>query len=394
MKIVQINATCGSGSTGKICVEVSKLLVQNNIENYILYVSGRSDYPLGIKCAGDQYIRVQSLKAYALGNWGFQSRKATKRIIAELERIRPDMVHLHNLHGHGCHLGMLFSYLKQKKIKTFWTFHDCWAFTGYCTHFTLAQCDRWKTECRQCPQKKRYSWLLDRSHELQEQKKNLLSGLDLTVITPSRWLAGLVKQSFFMDCPIQIIHNGIDLAVFAPTENNFREEHSLQGKHIVLGVSFGWSVKKGLDVFIALSKCLGSDYQIVLVGTNERTDAELPENILSIHRTQNQKELAEIYTAADVFVNPTREDNYPTVNMEAIACGTPVVTFRTGGSPESVDETCGAVVDCDNLDALRSEIVKACEMKAHTKEACLEKARGFAAEISFQKYIQLYGGEA
>ena len=216
----------------------------------------------------------------------------------------------------------------------------------------------------------------------------------MTIITPSQWLADLVQQSFLQDCTVRVIHNGIDLSVFTPTENGFREKYGLQDKHIVLGVSFGWSTKKGLDVFVALADRLGEGYQVVLVGTNDQIDAELPKNILSIHCTQNQKELAEIYTAADVFVNPTREDTFPTVNMEAIACGTPVITFRTGGCPEIVNERCGAVVDTDDVDALQAEIIRACEEGVYPQENCLNRAIAFNAEISFHKYIQLYGGEA
>lgn len=187
-----------------------------------------------------------------------------------------------------------------------------------------------------------------------------------------------------------MINNGIDLSVFKPIENDFRKKNGLIGKKIVLGVAFGWGVRKGLDVFIELAKRLSDDYQIVLVGTDNYVDKQLPANIISIHRTQNQKELAEIYTAADVFVNPTREENYPTVNMEAIACGTPVVTFRTGGSPEIPDETCGSVVDCDDIDAMESEIQRICEEKPYSVAACLKRAKSFDLNDRFEEYVELY----
>ena len=390
MKIVQINVTCGMGSTGKICVDVSKLLAEKGIENYILYSSGHSDYPLGIKYTNDKYIKLQALKSRIFGNYGFNSKKATKKLIAHLEKIKPDIVHLHNLHSHNVDLNTLFKYFKKNpQIKLYWTFHDCWALTGYCPHFDMVGCDHWKTECHNCVQKKYYSWFFDKSANLHKKKKELFMGLNLTIITPSKWLGNLVKQSFLKDYEVKVINNGIDLEIFKITESNFREKYGLENKKIVLGVAFGWGKRKGLDVFVELAKRLPSDYQIVLVGTNDDVDKLLPSNIISIHRTSNQKELAEIYTAADVLANPTREENYPTVNMESLACGTPVVTFRTGGSPEILDEKTGMVVDKNDIDAFEKAIIEACSGKL-TKEDCLKKAKCFDKNERFKEYIELY----
>lgn len=390
MKVVQINSTCGVGSTGKICVAVSELLTKKNIENYILYVSGEDSYSHGIKYASDKYIKLQALKSRIWGNYGLNSLNATKKLIGKLEDIKPDIVHLHNLHSHNCNLQMLFDYFKKKHVKLYWTFHDCWAFTAYCPYFTMAKCDNWKTACHHCPQKKYYSWFFDRSEFLFNKKKNLFSNLDLTIVTPSQWLANLVKQSFLKVYPVSVINNGIDLSVFKPTESNFREKYNLQNKKIVLGVAFGWGIRKGLDVFVELSRRLPVDCQIVLVGTSDAIDGQLPSNIISIHRMQNQRELAEIYTAADVFANPTREEVFGLVNVEALACGTPVVTFRTGGSPECIDETCGTVVDCDDVDAMEIEIRRICEEKTYSKEACLKRAGIFDLNEKYKEYVQLY----
>lgn len=390
MKVVQINATCGIGSTGKICVGISQLLSRAHIENHILYSSRTDGYPLGISCADDRSVKVQALGARLFGDYGFHSRKATRKMISELERIRPDIVHLHNIHGHDCHLGMLFSYFREHHTRLIWTFHDCWAFTGYCTYFTLSGCRKWQSGCSRCPQRRSYSWLFDRSGELFEAKRRLLQGLDLTIATPSQWLADLVGQSFLKDCPVQVINNGIDLSVFRPVQSGFRRKYALEDKKIVLGVSFEWEARKGLDVFIDLAQRLGDGYQIVLVGTDEKTARQLPPGILSIRRTQDQTELAGIYSAADVLVNPTREENYPTVNMEAIACGTPVVTFRTGGSPEMLDGTCGAVVACDDIDALEAEIVRICRDRPFPEEQCAAKARAFDQKQKYKEYLELY----
>lgn len=391
MKIVQINTTCGIGSTGKICVGISRTLTDADIKNYIV-CSRSNGYELGIPCSDPSYIRMQAIKSRLTGNYGFQSRRATKQMIRELDSIQPDLVHLHNLHGHDCDLELLFDYFRRNETKLIWTFHDCWAFTGYCPYFTRVNCDRWKTGCEHCPQYRDHSFLFDRSKELYQKKKDLFSGLDMTIVTPSQWLADLAKESFLKDYPVTVINNGIDLSIFRPQENDCREKYGIPAdKHILLGVAFDWGIRKGLDVFVKLSETLDADrYQIVLVGTNDTVDKQLPSNIISIHRTQNQQELAELYSAADLLLNPTREDNYPTVNMEAVACGTPVLTFRTGGSPEMLDETCGAVVTCDDTEAFRREIVRICEQKPFSAESCVKKAQAFDQNQKYKEYVELY----
>lgn len=391
MKIVQINTVCGSGSTGKICVAVSQLLTQKNIENYVLYASGKSEYPLGIRYMTNKEVKWQALRSHILGNYGFNSKRATKRLLKELDKIQPDIIHLHNLHGHNVHLGMLCTYLKEKKIKVFWTFHDCWAFTGYCPHYDMIGCDQWKKDgCKKCPQKRRTSWFLDRSQYLFEQKKKLFTDLDMTIITPSQWLAEQVKQSFLAECEVQVINNGFDLSVFYPRESDFRQKYHLEDKLIVLGVAHIWCAQKGLDVFIELSKRLDARFQIVLVGTDDKVDKQLPKNIISIHRTNNQAELAEIYSATDVFVNPTREEVLGLTNIEALACGTPVITFNTGGSPECIDETCGCVVEKNDIDTLENTIVSVCVDKPYSADDCIWRAQKFSAKEKFDEYIQLY----
>ena len=393
MKIVQINATCGSGSTGKICVDISRLLTDKNIENYIIYSGKKSDYPLGIYCGDSKEIKIQALRSHLFGLYGFNSKQITKRMLKKLDEIEPDVVHLHNLHGHNCNLEMLLDYLRAHHIKIFWTFHDCWAFTAYCPHFSMDKCDKWKDGCHDCHRYREYPFFFDRSRELYNKKKKASEGLDLTIVTPSQWLADLVKQSFFKNYPVKVINNGIDLGIFKPTPSDFRAKHGIPNdKYIVLGVAFGWGVRKGLDVFIELSKRLDKEkYQIILVGTDEKIDNQLPSNIISIHRTQNQRELAEIYTAADVFANPTREEVFGLVNVEALACGTPGVTFDAGGSPECYDETCGSVVPCDDIDAMEKEIIRICEDKPFSTGDCIKYAKNFNIQKKYREYLKLYG---
>jgi len=390
MKVVQINVTCGIGSTGKIALAISEILDKNNTENYILYSQGHSDLKNSIKYTTRIAVKMQALVSRVCGNYGFEAKNATKKLISHLERIKPDIIHIHNIHSHDCNLEMLFNYIKANNIKIYWTFHDCWAFTGYCPHFDMVGCEKWKNECECCPQMGSYSWFFDRSKQNFNKKKKLFQNLDLTVITPSQWLADRVKESFLKDYPVKVINNGIDLSVFKPVDSNFREKHNCEDKFLILGVAFDWDRRKGLDVFIELSKRLDERFKIVLVGTNENVDKQLPANIISIHRTQNQTELAGIYTACDLFVNATREENYPTVNMESLACGTPVLTFNTGGSPEMLDETCGFVVEKDDIDALLSEIQNISENKPYSKENCLEKAKHFDTNARFKEYIELY----
>ena len=387
MKVVQINATCGVGSTGKIAVELSRAMTARGMENYILYSYEGTDYPLGIANASLPYIKFQALKTRILGNYGFNSQYATRKLIQKLQKIQPDVVHLHNLGGHDCNFTMLFSYLRQEKIPVIWTFHDCLAFTGLCPYF--GSCEKWKTQCEHCPKWREKSWFRDGSKDLYMWKQQAFRDLNLTIAAPSQWMADLVKESFLRDYPVQVIPNGIDLEVFKPRESDFRQKYHLEKAFLILGVAFHWENRKGLDVFLALARRLEPPFRILLVGTDEKLDRLLPPQVISIHRTASQTELAEIYTAADLFLNPTREDNYPTVNMEALACGTPVLTFGTGGSPESIGENCGNAVP-DDLHILEGEIRRIRQERPYRKEDCLFCSRSFDSRCRSAEYLDLY----
>ena len=384
MRLVQINATCGNGSTGKICAALSEMLTEQEVENYIFCTSYYGEHVLGRSYMNYWDVKLQALRSRILGNYGFNSKSATKRLIAMLEDVRPDVVHLHNLHAHNCNLQMLIAYLKGKKITIFWTFHDCWAFTGYCPYYDMAGCDQWKTGCVKCPRRKKYSWFLDRSRYLYEKKKALLTGMELTIVAPSRWMAEQVKQSFLYKYRVEVIYNGIDLSVFYPRESNILEKLGCRGCNVVLGVAFDWGPRKGLDVFIELSKRLDERYKIVLVGTSKAIEKQLPENVISVRRTYDQELLAQIYSAADVFVNPTREEVQGLTNIEALACGTPVITFDTGGSPECCDESCAVMVPKDDIVALEREIIRVCQEKPYAGHVCAERARRFVTDNRFK----------
>lgn len=396
MKTVLINS-CNFGSTGNIMLEIAETAENGGYTAAVCYPQSRDnsrkqkekDFIIGTRFSRNIHLMLAEIT----GLNGCFSYCSTLKLLKKLDKFKPDIIHLHNLHNCYINLPMLFKYIKKHNIKTVWTLHDCWSFTGHCPHFDMIGCDKWKTGCYSCPQYKEYpKSLFDNSKYMYRLKKKWFTGIkDMTIVTPSEWLASLVKESYLKDYPVKVINNGIDLNVFKPTESDFREKYALENKYIVLGVAFGWGKRKGLDVFIELAKRLDKGkYKIVLVGTDDNIDKLLPDNIISIHRTQNQTELVKIYSAADVFANPTREENYPTVNMEALACGTPVVTFNTGGSPEMLDETCGAAVAKDDNDAMYNEIIRICEKKPYSLEACIKKAKGFDKNEKFEEYIRLY----
>lgn len=399
MRIAQINMT-PFGSTGRIMLQIAKTaqkagMTARAYTTEFFTINGRSPRVKeeNLYYYGSFYENmVHNYLGKLLGRNGQFSYFGTKQLIRELKRFAPDIVHLHNLHCHCIHLPALFRYLKKSNVKVIWTLHDCWSFTGHCPHFDMYGCDKWKTGCHHCGQLKGYpKSYLDTSKQMYRKKQRWFTALQhMTLVTPSAWLAGLAKQSFLNKFPVKTIHNGIDLSIFKPTDSDFREKHGLQNKKILLGVSFGWSDKKGLDAFLELARRLSDEYRIVLVGTNEALDATLPSNVVSIHHTNNQQELAEIYSAADLFVNCTREDTFPTVNLEALACGTPIITFDTGGSPECVDATCGSVVKKNDVDAMEKEILRIFETQPFSKAACVMRAKCFDMQDKFNEYVDLY----
>ena len=398
MKVAMINGGV-FGSTGKIMLGIADLLEKYGNQVFCaapITVTNKDREPQReyYKIGTFFSRKINVLLSRVSGASNCYAQSSTKKLLKNLIAFQPDVLHLHNLHGDYINLPLLFKYIKKYNVPVVWTLHDCWAFTGHCPHFTIEKCEKWKEHCFKCPQYRKYpKSLFDNSKKMFRLKKKWFTGVkNLTIVTPSQWLADLVKQSFLKDYPIKVIHNGIDLTVFKPTPSDFRKKYGIpENKFILLGVAFGWGARKGLDVFIELAHRLNKEkFQIVLVGTDNNADKQLPQEIISIHRTQNQAELAEIYTAADLFVNPTREENYPTVNMEAIACGTPVVTFRTGGSPEILTERTGSIVDCDDIDALQKEIERICETKSFSKEDCITRAKEFDENVRFKEYPELY----
>ena len=400
MKIAQINTVTGSGSIGKITVGLYKMAEKYGDEAVILY--GRRKAPEGlhtIKTGNLFGFSLHVCRGLLFGGSGFGSTLETRKLIQILESEKPDLLHLHNLHGFYLNIELLFTYIKQSKIPVVWTLHDCWAMTGHCAYFDYVGCNKWKRECYDCVQQRTsypYSLLLDRSRKNFKRKKEIFTGVEnLTIVSPSQWLADIVKSSFLKGYPVQVIPNGIDQTVFVPSYQETRQKNHKSGRRI-LGVANIWERRKGLHFFEQLARLLPEEDSIMLVGVSKRQQWELrkkekekrlPEGkITTIRRTQNQQELAKIYAEASVYVNTTLEDNFPTTNLEALACGTGVITFDTGGSPEAVTPECGIVVPKGDVKALFRAIMT---FRTDT-EACKKRAKEYCMEDRFDEYYQLY----
>lgn len=390
MKVLQINSVCGIRSTGRICTDIARLLQQQGHDCRIVY--GREGAPeqfssLAIRSDSTFGVRLHAAQSRILDNAGLARAGATKALLQQIRDFAPDVIHLHNIHGYYIHVPTLFAFLKEYACPVIWTLHDCWPFTGHCTHFERIGCDRWIEGCFRCPQKRRYpaSMVLDRSRRNYDLKKELFTPMDrLTIVTPSNWLAEYVGRSFLKNAPLRVIHNGIDVEAFRPVDSDFRIRHGIQDSKIVLGVASDFDRAKGFDDFIALSRRLGDPYRIVMVGLSAQQLKEIPTDIIGVCRTNSVRELAEIYSAADVFVNPTYEDNYPTTNLEAQCCGTPVITYRTGGSVESVPPE--QIVPQGDLDALERQIHRVCMEGVYE----VKEREPFDKNRAFSAYIDLY----
>ena len=396
MKVCQINGWA-TGSTGKIMLGIADTAKQNGFETFCFAPVTNKNL---IRQKNEPYVRIGKnltrkmsiLLARITGFSGCFAPFATLKVLKKIKEFNPDIIHLHNMHDSFINLPMLFKFIKKHNIKTVWTLHDCWAFTGHCVYFDICSCDKWKTQCKNCPQKDLYpKSYFDNSKRMYRLKKKWVKGIkDLTIVTPSNWLAELAKQSFLKDFSIKVINNGVDLTLFKPTNSNFKKQYGLENKKIVLGVSSIWCYRKGIDVFNLLAGCLSDDYKVVVVGSNAEEYEKLNDNILYIEHTDNASELAKIYTAADVFVNPTREENFPTVNIEALACGTPVITFNAGGSAEVFDETCGVSVTINDINSLHSEIMNICENKLFNSSDCVLRAKNLDMNKTYKDYVNLY----
>lgn len=321
---------------------------------------------------------------------GLYSRRSTLRLIEEIRAFRPDLIHLHTLHGYYVNYEILFEFLKRADIPLVWTLHDCWPFTGHCTHFSQMGCTQWQTLCSKCPQLRRYPKCYFRGDVQKNyaRKKEAFSGMRNLVITaPSHWLAKQISDSFLGRYPIRVVPNGVDLSIFYPQSSQIRQQFHLQEKKIVLSVANVWSQSKGMTDLFALNQMLDDSYQIVMIGLAESQLKQLPKGILGIQRTRSQTELAQWYSCADVFINPTYEETFGLTTVEAQACGTPVVVYGTDGCPETVANGNGIIIPQGNLEKLKSAII---ETISGGKRAEPQAIRYFDKEYVYKDYLHLY----
>jgi putative colanic acid biosynthesis glycosyltransferase len=397
LKVLQINTSLNSGSTGRIASEIGDLLIKEGHESAIAY--GRTatqSSSLGIRIGDWKNIFIHVAATRLLDRHGFSSKEVTKILINRIIEFGPDVIHLHNIHGYYIHVGILFKYLKVAGIPIIWTFHDCWPFTGHCSFFDRVNCTKWQSRCFKCPLTYGYpkSWFFDNSKKNFDIKKSLFTGVsNMVLISPSSWLAQNLKCSFLKHYEIKVINNGVDLDIFKPIEStDARDRFKLKGKYIILGVANVWDRRKGLDDFVKLRFLLDSCIEIVLVGLKSEQIKKLPDGIRGISRTENTEILAGLYSVADILVNPTYVDNFPTVNLEALACGTPVVSYNSGGSAEAIDSETGAVIPKGDLSNLKNSILDLLmKDKKVISVSCRNRAVKFYNKNDrFMDYISIY----
>ena len=398
MKVLLIHRDIGTGSVGKIVEDLYYGIKKSGNDCKIAYavVNKSKSIPAEdlISVCDKKTFMFHALFARITDRCGFFGSRQTKKLIDLIESFKPDIINIHTLYGYWLNIDVLFSYLKTKNIRIISTLHSCWDFTGHCCYFTKANCDKWKTQCEHCPEKKDYpsSFLMDNSVANFRDKSKLFNDCRLLeYVAPSVWIKKCVQESFLKGHAVTVIHNGIDLSSFKRNKSSLSKYGISPEKKIILGVAACWTARKGLKDFIELSNFLPLDFQIVVVGVNDKQLKKLPNNIIGIKRTESKNDLAALYSNATIFFNPTYEDNYPTVNIEALACGTPIVTYPTGGSPEIVEETgLGKVIEYKNYQAL---IEYAAFVDKNAFEPPIELLRRFSKEKMVENYLQLFLGK-
>lgn len=399
MKVLQINTSVNMGSVGRRAEDIGNMLIKKGEESYIA-ISSRLNRPStsNLVVIGNSFdVKMHGLKSRLFDKHGFGSKGATEKFIDELDKINPDIIHLRNLHGYYLNIEVLFNYLAKKNKPVVWTFHDCWPFTGHCAFFDKVNCFKWKTGCYECPNIKAYpnSWGKDNSNENYERKKELFNSVKkMVLVGVCNWIGNYLKESFLNKYPVEVIYNGIDTNIFRPDTNltELKAKLKITNEKIILGSANIWDWRKGLSDFVEISPKLPKDVKIVLIGLTKEQQKDLPSNIIGVDRTDNITELASMYSLADVYVNPTYVDNFPTTNIESQSAGTPVVTYKTGGSPEAINENTGLVVEKGDKEWLTKAIQTVLENgKEHYTNYCRERAvDNFDKKDNNEAYYKLY----
>lgn len=398
IKILQINITANWGSHGKIAEGIGMQILNEGWESYIAYGRWMNTSHSELYHIGNNLDEtIHGICTRIFDDQGLMSQRPTKKLINYIKYIKPNIIHLHNIHGYYLNYPMLFNFLKETKIPVIWTLHDCWAFTGHCAHYMFANCHKWESHCGQCPLKSNYpkSYLFDRSYKnFEKKRKTFLSLKDLTLVAVSKWLENDLHKSFFKKEKIIQIYNGIDIRKFKPStsaDKTLNDYQIPENNYIILGIASNW-YRKGLADFIKLRNMLNNKFTIILIGLSKKEINHLPNNIIGLERTENQDALVDFYTAANLYFNPTWEDNFPTTNLEAMACGTPVITYRTGGSPEAIIQETGYVIEKGDLQSALKYIKEICNSKKEKFTIpCRQMIiKNFNKDERFHDYINLY----
>jgi len=397
MRVLQINSIVNKGSTGRIVEEIGNVLIDHGHESYIAFGRGQAK-------SNSNLIKIgSSLNVYIHGTYtiltdkhglGCTSLIATKKLIKKIKNISPDIIAFYSPHGYYLNLPILFDFFKESNIPIIWTLFDCWAFTGHCSYFDDIHCEKWKTHCNKCPKTKNYpsSWVDNSFYNFDTKKKLFTSINNMELITHSQWLGELVKDSFLNKYQVNVTPSAINLDLFQYTSSELEEKYTLRTKKVILGCASSWSNRKGYNDFIKLSTLLSKEYQIVMIGLSKKEIKGLPKNIIGFSRTESIKELAQWYSLAFVFVNPTSQDNFPTTNLESLACGTPVITYNTGGSPEAIDDQTGFVVEKGNVQGIFESIEKLNYINyEEISKACRERAeRLYDKNKRYLDYLKIF----
>lgn len=393
MKVLLINAVCGTGSTGHIVADIWKALKDQGHEAKVAYGVGQGSIvdPKDQICFNNKAgYYAHNLLAKLTDKTGMYSKRQTKALLKKIDEFQPDIIHLHNLHGYYINYPILFDYLAKRDIPVVWTLHDCWAYTGHCAYYSANRCALWKTGCEKCEHLQEYPrcYFNGNARNNYKKKKAAFTSVSRMIITtPSNWLANEVKKSFLSKYPILTVYDAIDLNLFKPTASDFKIVHEIGSKLMILSVANVWEKRKGLDDIVDLSKVLDSNKVLVIVGVDEEQKKKLPADIIAIKRTANLDELVKIYSAADVFVNLSVEETFGMVTAEALACGTPVVAYDKTAVPEVVDKQSGVIVHAGNIQELVSGIKKA---QSISSENARKRAEMFDKKIEIERFMSIY----
>lgn len=398
IKILRITTEINRSSIGRTTEQIGKLIIAEGWESYIAW--GRTDgesksYKIHIGGRFSVYSHVLLTRLFDMHGYG--SYFATKRFVREVEKIKPDIIHLHDIHGYYINIKVLFNYLRESKIPVVWTHHDNWAFTGHCGSIPEG-CDKWKTKCHNCPCYKAYphSWFIDGSSRNYLYKKNLFTSLkQIYNVGVSEWTCNELKNSFLNKYPIERIYNGVDTSIFKPNDtvsDYIRKKYQLGDGVLLTAVATAWSKSKGTEDYFELRKIIDKKYTIVFVGAPQSLIDELPEGIIGIRRTDSMKELAMIYSASSIVLNLSKSESFGKTTVEGLACGIPGIVYDISASPELLDKETGVVVKYNNIDGVAAAIETIMSWdRINTAKACRERVlQLFSIEKNWKKYIDLY----